>query len=150
MSISLTKIQLVQASFNRIAARADEVAQLFYGKLFQAHPELRSMFRNDMALQRQKLMDTLAFAMRGLDDISALVPELRQLALDHLKYGVQAEQYDLVGNTLLEALAETFGPEWTPELQQAWGDIYWVIAKAMRLHAYGEQGHGSAAPDAEQ
>lgn len=138
MSISLAKIQLVQESFNRIAARADDVAQLFYARLFQAQPELRAMFRNDLALQRQKLMDTLVLAVRSLDDISGLVPELKQLALRHRDYGVTTEHYELVGNALLSALAETFGPEWTPELQWAWGDIYWVIAKAMQLHASGE------------
>lgn len=135
MSISLTKIQLVQASFSQIAARADEVAQLFYAKLFQAHPELRSMFRDDLASQRQKLMDTLAFAMRGLGDISTLVPELRQLALSHVAYGVADEHYDMVGAALLDALAEAFGADWNVVLQQAWGDTYWVIAKAMQLHA---------------
>lgn len=138
MSISLAKIQLVQTSFTQIAARADDVALLFYAKLFQAHPELRPMFRNDLVRQRQKLMDTLAFAMKGLGDISALVPELRQLALSHVTYGVTTEHYDMVGAALLDALAEALGSDWNVELQLAWSDIYWIIARAMQLHANGE------------
>jgi hypothetical protein len=47
---------------------AETVAELFYGRLFELDPTLRSMFRGDMREQGRKLMQMLAVAvphMRG-------------------------------------------------------------------------------------
>ena len=139
MSISLTKIQLVQDSFDKIATDADRVSSIFYARLFQLRPELRAMFRNDLAVQRKKLMDTLAYVVQRLKNPSSLMPGLKQLAIHHVAYGTTPEHYDIVGEALLYALAEHFGPDWSPELAQAWGDTYWLLAKAMKLAAYGDK-----------
>src|SRR6202043_756615 len=49
-------IFLVQSSFARIAERAEEFAPRFYANLFEVHPELRPLFRDDMAAQTKMFM----------------------------------------------------------------------------------------------
>jgi adenylate cyclase len=66
-------IFLVQSSFATIAERAQEFGQRFYANLFEAHPEFRLLFRNDMVAQTKMLMFILGSAVRGLNRMEELV-----------------------------------------------------------------------------
>ena len=50
----VTEVQrkLVQSTFAAILPIADDAAMLFYQRLFEIAPELRSMFRSDMSMIR--------------------------------------------------------------------------------------------------
>ena len=60
------QIKLVQSSFARIAPSADVAASLFYDRLFEIAPHLRSMFPEDLTQQKKELMAMLATAVSGL------------------------------------------------------------------------------------
>src|SRR6187402_1030309 len=102
----LTAVQkdLVQDSFTSIATIADDAAILFYQKLFELDPSLKSMFRGDMAEQRKKLMQMLTAAVKGLDRLDQLVPVVEDLGRRHVGYGVADSHYDTVGAALLWTL----------------------------------------------
>jgi hemoglobin-like flavoprotein len=53
------RIQLVKSSFAKIAPVEDQTAALFYRRLFELDPDLRALFRGDMATQGAKLMAAL-------------------------------------------------------------------------------------------
>jgi hemoglobin-like flavoprotein len=82
---------LVQTSFAQMAPIAETAAGLFYAKLFELDPSLRPLFKSDTAEQGRKLMQMLAVAVRGLDDLDTLVPAVRALGLRHAGSGVRAE-----------------------------------------------------------
>jgi len=121
------KIELLESSFQLVAGRADELADYFYERLFREHPEVRPMFPNDMAQQKKALIAALAMVVGNLRDPDKLVEALKALAIGHIDYGVQREQYPVVGENLLAALAEIAGPAWNDELHQAWADAYAAI-----------------------
>jgi hemoglobin-like flavoprotein len=81
-------------------------------------------------------MATLKIAVKSLDNIEALIPVLQNLAAKHIDYGVSVEDYTPVGNALIFALRTGLGEEFTPELKQAWIEVYTTIANVMRSHAY--------------
>jgi len=54
------QVALVKQSFALVAPITETAADLFYGRLFELDPSLRSMFRGDMKEQGRKLMQTLA------------------------------------------------------------------------------------------
>lgn len=81
-------------------------------------------------------MMTLRVAVRGLDDVNALVPVLHQLAERHAEYGVQAKDFTPVGNALLYTLKMGLGDAWAPELRQAWVDTFRMIATVMKAHTF--------------
>ena len=62
----------LRASFALLAPRADELTALFYARLFAAQPGLRPLFPADMAAQRTKLAQTLAFVVASLEDSAKL------------------------------------------------------------------------------
>ena len=129
------QIALVQASFEEVRPIAEQAAELFYGQLFETDPLLQPMFKGDLAQQGRMLMSVLSAAVKGLSDLEALVPVLRNLGARHHNYGVQEEHYVTVGSTLLWTLSRGLGDKFTPEVRGAWTDAYGLIADVMQLGA---------------
>ena len=123
---------LVQTTFSAIAPLADDVAVMFYGRLFEIDPSLRGMFREDMAEQRKKLMQMLTAAVKGLDRVEQLVPVVQDLGRRHAGYGVADAHYDTVGEALLWTLRKGLGSAFTPQVEEAWATVYGVLANTMR------------------
>ena len=136
MSLTKHQVQLVQASFEKVVPIADTAAEIFYARLFEYDPSLRRMFTGDMRVQGRKLMAVLKVAVGSLNDLPGLIPVLEQLADRHVKYGVAPEDYTPVGNALLYALRQGLGSGFTPEVRQAWVDLYRLVANTMRQHSY--------------
>lgn len=126
---------LVQQSFALVAPIAETAATLFYARLFELDPSLRRMFSGDMAEQGRKLMQMLTVAVRGLDDLEALVPAVRALGLRHARYGVQPGHYETVAIALLWTLERGLGDAFTPAVRAAWATVYWLLADTMQAGA---------------
>jgi hemoglobin-like flavoprotein len=125
------QIQLVETSFQVVAANADKVADVFYDRLFAVSPELRALFSPDMAEQKKKLMQTLEVAVKHLHNLQAVMPTVREMGRRHVSYGVTVPHYALVGGALIWTLQRMLGPEFTPEMRAAWTEIYTTLASAM-------------------
>ena len=136
MSLSAKDKQLIQSSFKQVVPIADAAAEIFYAKLFEYDPALKKLFRGDLKKQGQMLMSTLKAAVDGLDDVPALARVLQALAKRHLDYGVKVDDYTPVGNALLYTLHKGLGDGFTPEVRQAWVNVYGIIANVMRSAAY--------------
>jgi hemoglobin-like flavoprotein len=132
---TMMQIELVQRTFAVVAPIADDVAALFYRRLFEIDPSLRSMFKADMAGQRRKLMSMLTAAVKGLPRLDRLVPVLEDLGRRHADYGVADEHYESVGEALLWTLEKGLGPEFTPEVRAAWTTVYGVLTATMKTGA---------------
>lgn len=128
-------IALVQSSFEDVRPISEVAAELFYGRLFETDPMLRPMFKGDIANQGRMLMSVLSAAVKGLSDLDALAPVLRNLGARHYGYGVQEEHYVTVGSTLLWTLSQGLGEKFTPEVRAAWTDAYGLIADVMQFGA---------------
>jgi hemoglobin-like flavoprotein len=131
-----TDKKLVQESFAKVAPIADQAAALFYQNLFAADPQLKALFKGDMAEQGKKLMKMIATAVNGLDRLEAIVPAVQDLGLRHVKYGVHPQHYDTVGAALLLTLEQGLGQAFTPEVKAAWATVYGVLAATMKDAAY--------------
>ncbi|MBE9609974.1 globin family protein [Chitinilyticum piscinae] len=137
MSISPRQIELIRHSFHQVEPIADKAAVIFYNKLFEYAPEVRPLFKRPIPEQGKMLMGALKAAVNGLNDLDKLVPVLQSIAAKHVQYGVKPEHYTPVGNALLYTLKTGLGEQWTPELRQAWVDVYRLMAHTMKRHAYG-------------
>jgi len=126
------QVQLVKESFAKIAPIASQAADLFYGRLFEIAPQVRPLFKGDIKAQGQKLMSTISLAVGSLDNLPALVPVVQDLGRRHVAYGVRDDHYDSVGQALLWTLDKGLGPDFTPEVKEAWGAVYGVLADTMK------------------
>jgi nitric oxide dioxygenase len=131
------QIKLVQDSFAKVAPISAQAAVLFYDRLFAIAPEVKPLFRHDMAEQRKMLMATLAVVVNGLSNLESVLPAASMLAKKHVGYGVGAAHYAPVGAALLWTLEQGLGAAWTPELAEAWTDAYGTLSGYMISEAYG-------------
>ena len=126
---------LLLASYQRLAPMSETAAQLFYSRLFELDPSLRSLFKSDFRDQSVKFMDMLRVAVAELEHPDKLDRALRELAVRHAGYGVREEHYDMVGESLLWAIEKALGRSAGPELKTAWYDFYEFIADTMKAAA---------------
>lgn len=126
------KKRLVQSSFSKVAPIADKAAEIFYAKLFDMDPALKPLFKGDMKKQGEKLMTMIATAVNGLDNLDAIVPAVQNLGKNHVGYGVEDSHYDTVGGALLYTLETGLGKDFTPDVKDAWTEVYTVLATVMK------------------
>jgi len=125
------QIALVQASFANVAPVSAAAADLFYQRLFELAPDLRSMFAADLSAQKKKLIDTLAYAVDSLSCPDKLGPELAALGERHADYGTKVEHFTPVGEAMLWALQQALNEEFTPAVADAWEAVYAALAQEM-------------------
>jgi len=136
----------VRATLPAVGAAIGDITELFYSKLFTAHPELlRDLFnRGNQAAgtQRQALAGSIAAFATALVEHPDTRPDamLTRIAHKHASLGVTREQYPVVHRHLFEAIAEVLGDAVTAEVAEAWDEVYWLMANALiaieeRLHA---------------
>lgn len=125
------QVELVQRTFELLRPVADTAVALFYRRMFALDPSLRRLFPRDMAAQRQKLIDTLATAVRRLENPDDFRATLVQLGRRHVIYGVQPAHYQTMGQALLWMLATALGDHFTDEMRNAWQAVYDVLAAEM-------------------
>ncbi len=125
-------IELVQGTFKEVVPIADTAAEIFYNKLFDLDPALKPLFKGDMKEQGAKLMSMIGTAVNGLNNLEAIVPAVQNLGKSHVGYGVKDSHYDTVGNALLYTLDKGLGEAFTPEVKDAWVEVYTVLATTMK------------------
>jgi hemoglobin-like flavoprotein len=130
------QVELVQQTFDRASRMSAHVAATFYAELFAIEPSLRAMFKSDIIVQGEKLMNTLRVVVGGLNTPDTIVPAMRDLAIRHVSYGVEARHYALVGTALMRTLRHELGADFTPEARAAWVAAYQFVSDTMRQAAY--------------
>jgi NAD(P)H-flavin reductase/hemoglobin-like flavoprotein len=123
--------RLLKESWTLVEEQQDKLAGYFYARIFLKYPAVRDMFPVTMDVQRARLLGAIVSAVQTVDDPERFEEYLRSLGRDHRKFNVLPEQYEIVGQALIESLRAFARDEWTHEYDQAWRDAYGVIARKM-------------------
>ena len=126
---------LVQSTFAAVVPIADTAARLFYVKLFELDPELKSLFKGDMDEQGRRLMTIIGTAVNSLDVLDEIVPVVEDLGKRHVNYGVKDKDYNTVGAALLWTLEQGLDNKFTPDVEEAWTVVYSLLADTMKTAA---------------
>lgn len=126
------QIQAVKDSWKQVAKLdAAIVGQLFYARLFEVNPELKSLFRTSQPEQSKKLMAMIGYIISRLDRLDDLEEDIQRMALRHVHYGVKEKHYNIVGAALLWTLKKSVGEGWNASLEEAWTKCYVTLSAAM-------------------
>jgi len=125
-------IDSLETSFDHVAARGDELMDVFYARLFAAAPAVKPLFAGtDLKRQKGMLLAALVLLRRSLRDLDAITPKLRDLGARHVRYGAQPEHYPVVGEVLIASMAQVAGDAWTEAYERAWTTAFTLVAGAM-------------------
>jgi hemoglobin-like flavoprotein len=133
--MSPSQVHLIRKSFSELQRHQHVSALVFYRRLFELDPSLRSLFKGDIEEQSRKLLDMLAALISMLESPLGLELALREMGSRHAGYGVKDAHYATVGQALLDMLADTLGKGFTPEVREAWTTLYGAVAATMKAGA---------------
>ena len=133
---------LVRESWNAIKEMGlSEIGIEFFTNVFTEEPGALSLFsfaNEDIPSGptfRKHALNVLihvGYAVKGLDDLNALVPVLRELGSKHNGKGIKPEHFDLIGRNLIKTFADRLGERFTAEVRDAWVQIYGIVAETMK------------------
>ena len=154
MKLSPESEAVVKETAGVVAGIADDATVIFYGDMFEAHPELLNVFNvaNQAIGEQPKALaaSVVAFAVHLINpDAPDFTPIMQRIAHKHVSLGITAEQYLIVGHYLLGAVAKVLGDAATPEIAAAWDEVYWLFATALiaeEARLYAEAGTDPKVP----
>ena len=132
------QVELIKTSWAKVTPISEAAAEIFYSKLFELDPELKSLFKGDMKDQGKKLMAMINTAVNGLDNLEAIVPAVQDLGKRHVAYGVADKDYDTVGTALISTLEIGLDKAFTDDVREAWVTVYTVLSTTMKDAATAE------------
>ncbi|WP_461173954.1 globin domain-containing protein [Arthrobacter sp. Z1-9] len=128
---------VIEATRPLVGARISEITPKFYQRLFAAHPELLdglfSRSNQRSGNQQQALAGSIAAFATHLVNNPGTLPEtvLSRIAHRHASLGITEPQYQVVYEHLFAAIAEDLAEVITPEIAEAWTEVYWLMADAL-------------------
>ncbi len=135
ITMKIDQIILVQDTFHKIRPISEKAAELFYNRLFELAPSLKSLFKGDMKTQGRMLMQMLDYAVTGLDRHDTVAPTIQDFGKRHVGFGVTEEYYETVGEALIWTLEQGLGKDFTPEVKDAWAAAYKLLSDTMKSAA---------------
>jgi nitric oxide dioxygenase len=125
------QILLVKNSWSYMIVKSEEISFLFYNRLFEIAPELKSMFKTEPRDQSQKLITMITLIVSKLQKLEEIQEEIKILAIRHRRYGVDTAYYRIFGAAFIWTLQRGLTGKWTEELEEAWVEVYALISEAM-------------------
>ncbi len=131
--LALTSKQkhLVRESFASIQEYSDSVVTLFYGRLFELAPQVRSLFKIEIRAQSAKLMETLTSLVDALDRFEELRGPLIEMGRRHVGYRVEPAHYEVLVVALTWAFAQALGVEFDRQTRSAWEQLLKEVSGVM-------------------
>lgn len=124
--------ELLQEAFENLVPLPRQFGELFYRRLFELDPELRSMFSDDLGRQASMLVNALTVAVMSFLEQRRGARAVQELGARHGAYGVLDHHYDTFGEALLWTFEQRFGERFTPALRAAWNHAWTEISTVMQ------------------
>jgi len=120
----------VKTNFTEISAEPRALASRFYEALFEAAPNLRSLFPADLTSLQGHFEAALALVVRNLEDVAVLQESLGDLGAQHVHWGARPEDYFVVRDALIRAVRLS-SSAWSDELESDWREAVTAIVVPM-------------------
>ncbi|MGO4145857.1 globin domain-containing protein [Paenarthrobacter sp. YAF11_1] len=128
---------IIEATLPLVGSRIGAITADFYQRLFAAHPELLdglfSRSNQRSGDQQRALAGSIAAFATHLVNNPGTLPEkvLSRIAHKHASLGITEDQYDVVYTHLFAAIASDLAEVITPDIAEAWTEVYWLMADAL-------------------
>lgn len=122
-------------SFSMLESDGLRAARAFHERLFELDPSTRAIFAGDLAVWNQKFLTALRWVLEHLDDDGPVREAARAIGKGHAQSGIKADQYATAGSALIHMFQSILGSRFTPEMEEAWLQIYSSLSCEMELRA---------------
>ena len=114
--------KLIERSFEIAAERCEDLTPLVYRRLAAEHPETQTMFRSEGSelVKGSMLSMTIEAILDFAGERSGKFRMIECEISSHDAYGTPRDLFIAFFGVITNTLREILGPEWTPEIDQAW------------------------------
>lgn len=126
---------ILKATVPALQAHGETITRRFYDEMLTAHPELHNFFNPANQLgeggQARALAASVLNYAQNIETLETLGGMVERICTKHVSLEIRPEHYPIVGKYLLGAIAEVLGDAATPDILNAWGAAYGVLADVM-------------------
>jgi NAD(P)H-flavin reductase/hemoglobin-like flavoprotein len=126
---------LIKETFAWVMAASPDSMDYFYERVFAASPDTKTLFPIDMGMQQQRMLTAMTQVIWSLDSEAACTELLERLGRDHRKFGVTERHYGPFFEALRDTVKYFVGPDWRPEVADAWQGALDYVSTVMRAAA---------------
>lgn len=124
-------IALVKSTVPVLRENGVALTSYFYNRMLTNHPELKNIFnldsQNSGRQPRALAAAVLAYA-ENIENPSVLAKAIEHIATKHVSLDIQADQYAIVGDNLLNSISEVLNVPMDSDLIAAWKAAYLQLA----------------------
>lgn len=145
--LTAAQVDTVRSTFTPVAEVEEEVARVFFDKVFKMAPQVKPLFTGaDMKQKGQVLMKAVATAVASLDKLEELIPMIQDLGVKCAGFGIEPDHYDVFAEAVIATMNDALGADFNKEANEAWTLAYWLVANEMK-HAASEAKNKGNAPE---
>lgn len=121
----MTNPALIEASLEMAAARCEDLTPLVYARLFADHPQMEAMFWSDTnwAVRGEMLSKVFSAILDFVGERLYAHTLIQTEVVTHAGYDVPPDVFGVFFGTVAATLADVLGPDWSPEIDQAWNAL---------------------------
>src|SRR5690625_4572539 len=115
--------EIVKSTVPVLKEHGTAITKSFYRLMFNDHPELKNIFNQTNQRkgdQPKALANTVYAAAANIDNLEAILPNVKSIAYKHTSLNIKPEHYPIVGKHLLLAIKDVLGDAATDEIISAW------------------------------
>jgi|EP00927_Polykrikos_kofoidii_P071899 nitric oxide dioxygenase len=129
--LSVSAADLVKQTAPLLVPRAEEIAHVFYRRIFEKHTELHEFFNfsNQHSGRQQRAFGSALVAFAStVEQPRLLSPVIDLIAAKHCALSIQPHHYLTVHEVIMASLEEALGPAMTPAVGVGWGEAILFLA----------------------
>ncbi|XP_059166647.1 neuroglobin-like [Physella acuta] len=137
--------ELVTETWRLVQEDMAKVGVVMFIKLFETHPEVQNVFMPFRGQSKESLKDSAqlkSHALRVMGTVDKCITRfqdpvkvkdmLHELGARHVMYNAKVDYMDLIGPQFIWAIEPVLGDRWTPEVEQAWSDLFKFVSYIMK------------------
>ena len=115
-----------------VGIEATVAGDLFYARLFQQNPQLKSVFNSSLEKKSELLYIFLNAIISLLHNLKDCETDIQALAREYAEIGVTPVHYEEIRQALLWTVKTGLNKDWNEELEQAWSRTSIIVMQIMK------------------
>ncbi|MDA7818426.1 globin domain-containing protein [Sulfurimonas sp.] len=131
MSLSQETITSIKETIPFINKEVESVTSRMYEILFTKYPETKPLFDATTGDQHKKLAGAIGAFAANIDNLAVLGQAVEKMAQTHVKTNVKPIHYPMVADSLITAMGDVLGSDFSEAHKNAWVEGYTFLANIL-------------------
>ncbi len=123
---------LVKTCLDQLNSQTETLSRLFYKELFHLDLQLKTVFSGSVVFLNRKFTNMLS-TLKNVKHLEKIEDSISKMGERHIRqYGAEIKHFPTMKQALLNTLAQHLGDGYTPELNEAFNDVFDDVSAIMQ------------------